>query len=97
MLRRYVIPLDMKYKYTIAFVNVLTEELKLTEFGIASPPNGWTKEDERSAALAARAQRGDYDDGISPNLFLFVVADTNIFLCRTYTRAVGTESSIFEG
>jgi hypothetical protein len=38
--------------------------VKLTDFGAASPHDVMSKEDERSAALAARAQKGDYDDGI---------------------------------
>ena len=38
--------------------------MKLTDFGAASPSAGLSKEDERSAALAARAQKGDYDEGI---------------------------------
>lgn len=37
--------------------------MKLTDFGAASPTIPLSKEDERSAALAARAQKGDYDDG----------------------------------
>ena len=37
--------------------------MKLTDFGVATPSSGLSKEDERSAALAARAQKGDYDDG----------------------------------
>jgi hypothetical protein len=37
--------------------------VKLTDFGAASPQMGMSKEDERSVALAARAQKGDYDDG----------------------------------
>jgi hypothetical protein len=41
----------------------LIGEVKLTDFGAAKPSSGLSKEDERSAALAARAQRGDYDDG----------------------------------
>ena len=47
----------------------LMGEVKLTTFGAASPPqNGekelvLSKEDKRSAELAARAQAGDYDDG----------------------------------
>lgn len=41
-------------------VLTLTEEVKLTEFGGAIP---LSKEDERSAELARRAQKGDYDDG----------------------------------
>ncbi|KAH8803248.1 ubiquitin-protein ligase-like protein molybdopterin-converting factor [Xylogone sp. PMI_703] len=48
----------------------------LTEFGIASPPLGWTKEDERSAVLAARAQQGDYDD----ELILEQLARNRVFL-----------------
>lgn len=42
---------------------MLIGEVKLTDFG-AAKPTGLSKEDERSAALAARAQKGDYDDGI---------------------------------
>lgn len=42
---------------------MLIEEVKLTDFGVATPSSGLSKEDERSAALAARAQKGDYDDG----------------------------------
>ncbi len=38
--------------------------MKLTDLGIATPTVGMSKEDERSSALAARAQKGDYDDGI---------------------------------
>jgi len=44
---------------------MLTGEVKLTDFGAASPTIPLSKEDERSAALAARAQKGDYDDGNS--------------------------------
>jgi tRNA A37 threonylcarbamoyladenosine dehydratase len=45
----------------------LTGEVKLTDYGAASPQNGiLSKEDERSAQLARRAQRGDFDDGSSP-------------------------------
>lgn len=35
-------------------------EVKLPDFGGAIP---LSREDERSAELARRAQRGDYDDG----------------------------------
>ena len=42
---------------------MLIEEAKLTDFGVATPSSGLSKEDEGSAALAARAQKGDYDDG----------------------------------
>jgi hypothetical protein len=37
------------------------EEVKITDFGGAS--SILSKEDERSARLAERAQKGDYDDG----------------------------------
>ena len=37
--------------------------MKLTDFGAAPPNTSISKEDERSAALAARAQKGDHDDG----------------------------------
>lgn len=38
--------------------------MKLTEYGAPAPITPQlSKEDERSAALARRAQRGDYDDG----------------------------------
>jgi len=35
----------------------------MTEYGAASTVFAPSKEDERSTALAARARRGDYDDG----------------------------------
>jgi len=38
--------------------------VKLTDYGAASKAPGPIKEDERSAALALRAQQGDYDHGI---------------------------------
>jgi tRNA A37 threonylcarbamoyladenosine dehydratase len=38
--------------------------VQLTEYGAASTVFAPTKEDERSTALAARARKGDYDDGI---------------------------------
>lgn len=38
--------------------------MKLTEYGTASPVVPASKEDEKSAALARRAQMGDYDDGM---------------------------------
>ncbi|KAK2754411.1 hypothetical protein FQN54_007055 [Arachnomyces sp. PD_36] len=50
---------------------------KLTEYGTASPPIAPTsKEDERSAALARRAQMGDYDD----ELILEQLARNRVFL-----------------
>lgn len=42
--------------------------MKLTEYGSAAATQ-LSKEDERSAALARRAQQGDYDDG-EHSLFL---------------------------
>jgi hypothetical protein len=38
--------------------------VQLTEYGAASTVFAPSKEDERSTALAARARKGDYDDGI---------------------------------
>ena len=55
--------------------------VKLTDYGAASPQNGvFSKDDERSAELARRAQRGDYDDG-KPAIFYAITvisrADSN--------------------
>lgn len=48
----------------------LIHKMKLTEYGsAASVP--LSKEDERSAALAHRAQQGDYDEGNDPLHMLF--------------------------
>lgn len=48
----------------------LMGEVKLTDYGAASPQSRiLSKEEERSAELARRAQRGDYDDGSSPYSF----------------------------
>ncbi|CAG7916949.1 unnamed protein product [Penicillium olsonii] len=49
---------------------------KLTEYGAAESPVQLSKEDERSAALARRAQRGDYDD----DLILEQLARNRVFL-----------------
>ena len=43
---------------------MLIESVKLTQFGAASPFPTANKEDERAAALAKRAQHGDYDDDL---------------------------------
>lgn len=40
-----------------------TKSKQLTEYGAASTVFAPSKEDERSTALAARARKGDYDDG----------------------------------
>jgi hypothetical protein len=37
---------------------------KMTEYGAASSVFAPSKDDERSTALAARARKGDYDDGM---------------------------------
>ena len=37
--------------------------MKLTEFGAAAPMPSTSREDEKAAALARRAQQGDYDEG----------------------------------
>jgi hypothetical protein len=56
---------------------MLIGEVKLTDFGAAPLSPGPSKEDERSAALAARAQKGDYDDGLIqlPSVILIANAD----------------------
>ena len=68
------------------------DEVKLTDFGAATPKTGMSKEDERSAALAARAQKGDYDDGrVLPIPAKISIANGKY---RTHPRAIGTESSL---
>ncbi|EAW12765.1 tRNA threonylcarbamoyladenosine dehydratase [Aspergillus clavatus NRRL 1] len=49
---------------------------KLTEYGTAASSTQLSKEDERSAALARRAQQGDYDD----DLILEQLARNRVFL-----------------
>ena len=46
-----------------SFIQLLTVSVKLTEFGSASPIGITTKEEDRAAALAKRAQGGGYDEG----------------------------------
>jgi len=48
---------------------VLIDPAKLTEFGAASTFPTVNKEDERAAALARRAQQGDYDDDLITEQF----------------------------
>lgn len=50
---------------TASFLEIhnLSDALQLTEYGAASHVFAPSKEDERSMALAARARKGDYDDG----------------------------------
>ncbi|KAL2852118.1 hypothetical protein BJX68DRAFT_59181 [Aspergillus pseudodeflectus] len=49
---------------------------RLNEYGVAAAGPGWTKEDERGAALARRAQQGDYDE----ELILEQLARNRVFL-----------------
>ncbi|KAJ5176676.1 tRNA threonylcarbamoyladenosine dehydratase 2 [Penicillium canariense] len=49
---------------------------KLTQYGVADNGTPLSKEDERSAALARRAQQGDYDD----DLILEQLARNRVFL-----------------
>lgn len=39
-------------------------QIKLTKYGSPASAPQLSKEDERAAALARRAQQGDYDDGM---------------------------------
>lgn len=52
------------------------DEGKLTDWGVASTQSNLSKEDERSAKLAERAQKGDYDD----ELILEQLARNRVFL-----------------
>lgn len=51
-------------------VITLINSVKLTDFGAAVPLTTGSREDERAAALARRAQQGDYDDGWGPLLVI---------------------------
>ncbi|KAI9929966.1 hypothetical protein ASPWEDRAFT_147421 [Aspergillus wentii DTO 134E9] len=61
-------------KASIPDINDKHHAEKLTEYGAPAPP--MSKEDERSAALARRAQQGDYDD----ELILEQLARNRVFL-----------------
>lgn len=53
-----------KLKHSIPNLDGKHTAEQLNDFGLVSPVSGHlSKEDERSAALAARALRGDYDEG----------------------------------
>lgn len=52
------------------------DEGKLTDWGVASTQSNLSKEDERSAKLAERARKGDYDD----ELILEQLARNRVFL-----------------
>lgn len=59
---------DMELKWK----GKLTGEVKLTDFGAAATDSRevkLSKEDERAVQLAARAQRGEYDDGMIEGIF----------------------------
>ena len=75
---------------------MLMREVKLTDFGAASPSAPLSKEDERSAALAARAQKGDYDDGLYP-VPVAVPMKFSLTIIRTYTGTARTKSSLSYG
>ena len=47
----------------VAFV-VLTSSVKVPNFGASAVESLSSKEEERAAALARRAQHGDYDEGM---------------------------------
>lgn len=49
-------------KASIPEINEQHHAEELNEFGAAPPNPYWSKEDERGAALALRAQEGDYDE-----------------------------------
>ncbi|KAI9035366.1 tRNA threonylcarbamoyladenosine dehydratase [Aspergillus affinis] len=63
-------------KDSIPDINERHHAEKLTEFGGASIAPQLSKEDQRSAALARRAQQGDYDD----DLILEQLARNRVFL-----------------
>ena len=52
------------FEYISEVLGVLVDSVKLTEFGAASIFPTVNKEDDRAAALAKRAQQGDYDDDL---------------------------------
>lgn len=54
-----------KLKHSIPPLDASHNAEQLNDFGLVSPASGHlSKEDERSAALAARALKGDYDEGM---------------------------------
>ena len=66
MQKRYVDGIEIWCAHAHNFENLLNISVKLTNFGFAEPVGLTTnKDDERAAALARRAQQGDYDEGRS--------------------------------
>lgn len=58
-----------KLKHSIPPLDAKHRAEQLNDYGLVSPTSGHlSKEDERSAALAVRALKGDYDEGIPPLL-----------------------------
>jgi hypothetical protein len=52
-----------RLKASIPEIDEKYHAVTLNEFGAVSSAPGWSKEDERGAVLARRAQEGDYDEG----------------------------------
>ena len=71
----------------------LTTLSQLTEYGAAAPPSLTSKEDARSAQIAARARRGDYDD----ELILEQLARNRVFLTDTGLSKLRTSFVIVVG
>lgn len=67
---------DVCPTHMFILILILIGKAKLTEYGFASAGDLSTKEDQRSAALAARARRGQYDD----DLILEQLARNRVFL-----------------
>ncbi|KAL3471007.1 hypothetical protein BJX99DRAFT_238306 [Aspergillus californicus] len=65
-----------RLKASIPDINEKHHAEMLTEYGAAVAGPGWSKEDERGAALARRAQEGDYDE----ELILEQLARNRVFL-----------------
>ncbi|KAL4877529.1 hypothetical protein BJY04DRAFT_198216 [Aspergillus karnatakaensis] len=65
-----------RLKDSIPEINEQHHAVSLNEFGAASAGPGWSKEDERGAVLARRAQEGDYDE----ELILEQLARNRVFL-----------------
>lgn len=51
-------------KESIPEINDKHQAENLNEYGAPAPGPNWSKEDEHGAALARRAQEGDYDEGV---------------------------------
>lgn len=67
--------------------SALTIPVKLTDFGTASHLSSSTREDDKAAALARRAQHGDYDEGIP---YRCPLPKSMLTLLRTNHRATNS-------